>query len=111
MTEDKHIKKQPRFRVDQREGRSHGDLYELEQDFFFDVIDTATEKAVMTFEGHNSGSYSSESPTGWRETNYTGVRTVEISKDGRFALVYEGDDKEPKKVELPDIWADPTSSA
>lgn len=95
------IKKQPRYRIDQREGNAHGDLYELEQDFFFDVVDTTTEKIVMTFEGSYSGVLDSEGYShGWRETNYVGARKVEISPDGRFVLVYEGDNPQPRKVAL-----------
>ena len=85
------------YRVDSREGSAHGDLYELEQDYFFDVVDVATQKVVMTFEGHYSGSYTGSC---WKETNYVGVRKVEISEDGCFALVYEGDNEALKKVRI-----------
>lgn len=35
-----------RYRVDKRDGPEHGDLYELEQDFFFDVVDTKMNRVV-----------------------------------------------------------------
>ena len=83
-----------RFEVKVEEGAGHGDLYELEQTFYYRVIDTRTQEVVMTFEGEMSASLS-RSTAQWEDFQYGGVCGVTIAPDERSALVkYYGGQEE-----------------
>ncbi len=85
-----------RFIVKERE-HSHGGLFELEVDYYYDVFDTVNQKVVMTFEG----GYSADFVGGlWANGVSGGVNKVQISDDDRFVLVFYSGNPEPKKIEI-----------
>lgn len=75
-----------RFQVVVREGPPHGDLYELEQTIYFDVVDTETEEVVLRFQGEMRAALSTSSGL-WDNYDYAGVRDVALAPDGESVLV------------------------
>ena len=77
-----------RHRVMVLEGPAHGDLYELEKNYFFHVLDWASKRSVMIFEGESYQRM--DGPHGgWGDPLLTGVSRVEIcADDGRCAVVH-----------------------
>lgn len=73
-----------RWEVRVVEGPPHGDLYELEQDTFFNVIDRRNGRAVKTFTGHYDASFTTSGT--WGEGCSSGVQTVVIDEEGRCAF-------------------------
>jgi hypothetical protein len=91
------MSEQPRFRVEIEEGPAHGDLYELEQTTYFQVIDRVAGAAVMTFEGEMSARLDGGV---WSDHQYSGVRDVAIMPDQRFVRVSFHDGRE-ETIPLP----------
>lgn len=78
----------PRYRVT-REEYSHGDLFELEQDTIWRVVDAATSRPLLEWRGGTSHHLEGG---GWSEaTGAHGVDDVQLSVDGNHALVWDSD--------------------
>lgn len=88
-----------RFRVEVTTSTG-GDLYEIEHRTYFDVIDQETGKVVLRYRGADCGQLARQGPAEWTNFAYDGVRSVEISEDGQFALV-EHEHHELERVRLP----------
>ena len=78
-----------------------GDLFELEQATFFQIIDTAVDQVIFSFRGDMEANLSRETAQ-WDDYHYSGVRQVTISKDQRTALV-EYFDGIQEQISLPEI--------
>lgn len=63
----------------------HGDIYELEQDTIYYVVDRRTGQAVMEFRGHDYSTYDGT----WQHQSSSGVASVTVSADGTHVLVRE----------------------
>ncbi|MCP4135801.1 MAG: hypothetical protein GY754_32840 [bacterium] len=97
------MKKKPkknRYRVKKYEGLPHGDLFEMEIDYHFDVIDKKTKKIIMAFTGDYSADLGGHCE--WQNSQYSGVSDVAISDDGEFVLVYYYNKKDPERIKLPE---------
>jgi hypothetical protein len=86
------------YLIEEREGDSHGEVYELELDTYYDVVNIHTGKTVMTFTGTAHAKLGSE---GWENWHYSGVEKVEFTEDGKSLLVHSCEKKEPAKIKLP----------
>jgi len=93
-----------RFIVKIIEGPPRGDLYELEQATFFQIIDTTTGQVILNFRGDMEASLSRDDGQ-WDNYHYSGVSQVTISEDQRTALV-EYYDGTKEQVSLPEINKD-----
>lgn len=91
--------KNNRYRIETEEGNPHGDLYEMEITTYFYVIDTHTEKAIMTFTGEYFTTLGDNG--GWNDGSYTGVTDVKFSEDGMSVIVYSSDKDLPEHIPLP----------
>lgn len=82
------------FIVRVEDGPDHGDLYELEKTTYHHVVDVATQKTVMTFEGRLSASLS-RSTGQWEDYQYGGVCEVIIAPDAAVVVVkyYSGQEE------------------
>lgn len=89
-----------RYIVEVREGPPHGDLYELEQSIYFLVIDTTTDKVIMSFNGEIEANLSREEAQ-WDDFEAAGVCQVTISEDQRTVLV-EYHDGTREQFDLPE---------
>ena len=87
------------YRIEESESDPHGDVYQLEIHYYFDVIDNMTNKSIMQFRGEYSASLGDNS--NWENEKYTGVDKVEFSDDGKYVLVHTAD-REPEKIMIPD---------
>lgn len=74
------------FEVVVREGPPHGDLYELEQATYFDVVDTQTGDLLLMFHGEMHAGLSTETGL-WDDYAFSGVREVTLSPDGQSVTV------------------------
>lgn len=88
-----------KYRIEQRESPAHGGLYELEQDFYIDIIDNRTGQVVVTLESEGWASLGTNGM--WDDLNMSGVEKVEMSPDERSVLVYSYSAHDPKKIDLP----------
>jgi len=78
----------PRYRVT-REEYSHGDLFELEQDTIWRVVDVATGQPLLEWRGGTSHHLEGG---GWSEaTSAHGIDDLRLSVDGLHALVRDSD--------------------
>ena len=79
------------FITRRREGSPRGDLYELEQTYWTDVIDTRTGTVCMIFETRMEASLDRDSGT-WSDSMWTGARDVLVAEDDRSVSVisYDG---------------------
>jgi hypothetical protein len=75
-----------RFEVLIRQGPPHGDLYELEQTTYYQVVDIRTEQVIMVFESEMEASLSTDTGM-WDDYRFTGVSEVAIAPDERSILV------------------------
>jgi len=88
-----------RFRLVVEEGAPHGDLYELEQTTYYNVVDTRSGEVVMTFRGEMQASLS-RSTGMWDDHSFCGVCEVAIAPDEQSVLVRHCDRRE-ETVPLP----------
>lgn len=86
------------YRVEEQEKAPHGNFNEYLQDTDFNIIDTCSGKTILSFTGTNRATLGEN--CSWENWTYSGVDKVEISDDGRFALVYENSSTVPRMVEL-----------
>ncbi|MCP4541419.1 MAG: hypothetical protein GY832_30180 [Chloroflexi bacterium] len=89
-----------RFEVVVKEGPPHGDLYELEQTTYYQVVDMRSKEVVMTFQGEMEASLSTSSGS-WDDHHFSGVREVIIAPDEQSVIVKYYDDRE-EIVPLPE---------
>lgn len=89
-----------RYRIEESESNPHGDVYELEIHYYYDVIDNYTGKSIMQFQGDYTASLGDNS--NWDNERYYGVDKVEISDDEKFVIVYHSSGGVPKKIKLPE---------
>jgi hypothetical protein len=89
--------KKPQYLIEERSSGGHGDLYELEEERYFDVKDAKTGKVIMTFESQHSATYDAGT---WGNWQHSGVSKVELTPDGKFVRVYTYDQPEPEIVAL-----------
>jgi hypothetical protein len=76
-----------RFRLEVRE-HAHGDLFELEQDTIWTVVEVATGRTVIELRGGTSHEFRAGT---WSEAiGAHGVDDVALSADGRDVLVRDG---------------------
>jgi len=79
-----------RWRIRVERGSGHGDLYELEHDIYFAVLDWTTKERVLRFQGESWQKMAGAG--GWSSPVLSGVLEVELGPDGRHVLVhYPGD--------------------
>lgn len=88
-----------RFRIERVDGPSHGDLYELGEDWEFRVIEVASGRVVMTFDGH---SFSKLDNASWKLEQEWGAKDVSLSPDGRSVRVRDTEGN-VKTVPLPEV--------
>lgn len=88
------------FEVRVREGSPRGDLYELEQTTYHEIIDQRTGEVIMTFEGKMEASLSTDTGL-WGDSSYSGVSEISLSPDHRFLVVNYFDGKR-EEVPLPE---------
>lgn len=84
--------------------RDHGDIYELEQDTTYYIVDRRTGQAVLEFRSHDFSTYNGT----WEHQSSAGVSSVEITADGRHVRVCEGGSE--RLVSIPGS-ADPVATA
>ncbi|GEM_PF-6216306 len=89
-----------RYEVQEREGEPHGDVYEMEIDTYYYVVEKATGRVIRTFLGTYHSKLGDDGT--WGEGRYSGVEKVEITEDGETALVYETGRGDPKKIVIVD---------
>lgn len=83
------------------EGPPHGDLYELEHDIFYNIVDRRLDRVVMTFQGEMEATLSRERGGMWEDYHCaSGVRDVTIAPDKQAAIVQYADGHE-EVVPLP----------
>jgi len=86
------------YRIVERSGGGHGDLYELEQEDYIDVVDAETGEVVLTFESQHRASLEGGV---WANWSHTGVRRVELGEDGMSVRVFRYGFDEPENVRIP----------
>lgn len=89
---------EPRYEVQEREGEPHGDVYEMEIDTYYYIVDKTTGNVIHTFIGTYFSKLGDDGT--WQNGRYLGVEKVEINEADNTALVYEVGRKEPKVVRL-----------
>lgn len=87
-----------KYRIEKREGPAHGGLYELEQEFFIDIIEIKTQKVIKTFSAECSASFGTNGT--WDDYDCSGVEKVELTPDEKAALVYRYSSHNPEKIDL-----------
>ena len=90
-----------RFMVIVKEGPPHGDLYELEHDVYYNIVDRSSGHVIMTFHGEMEATLSWTRGGMWE--NYhcvSGVSDVTIAPDEQSVIVRYADDRE-EAVPLP----------
>ena len=100
-----------RFEVVIRHGPPHGDLYELEQTTYYQVVGTLSQQVVMVFESEMEASMSRDTGM-WEDYRFTGVSEVAVALDERSILVrYHHGAQEviplPEEAGGIDSWPDP----
>lgn len=75
-----------RFEVVIRQGSPRGDLYELEQTTYYQVVDTLSQRVIMVFESQMEATLSRDTGM-WDDYSFTGVSDVTIAPDERSVLV------------------------
>lgn len=86
------------FRIEIREDPPRGGLYELECSTHFDLVEVATGRVLMSFEGTYSASFGGDGQ--WSDGAWSGVRLVELADDGAALLVYRADQEVPERRPL-----------
>lgn len=79
-----------RFRIERIEGPPHGDLYELELDWEFRVVEAGSGRVVMAFEGH---SFSKLNNASWELEQEWGAVEVSLTSGGSSVRVRDADGK------------------
>lgn len=92
--------KHSRYRIVESEGNPHGDVYELEINYYYDVIDNSTGKSIMQFGGVYSASLGDSG--NWENGRYSGVDKVEITDDEKYVVVYYSSGKKSDRIKLPE---------
>ena len=75
-----------RYEVRVDKGPARGDLYELEQTTYYHIVDSLTDKIILTFREEMEASLSRDNGL-WNDYNYSGVCEVLISPDDQNAIV------------------------
>ena len=88
-----------RFEVVVERGAPHGDLYELEQTTYYQVVDRQSEEIIMVFESEMEASLSTDTGM-WDGYRFTGVFDVSIAPDEQSVIVRYHDGRE-EVVPLP----------
>lgn len=86
------------FRIETREDPPRGGLYELECTTHFDLVEIATGRVLMSFEGTYSASFGGDGQ--WSDGAWSGVRLVELVDDGAVLLVYRAGQEVPERRPL-----------
>lgn len=76
--------------------RDHGDIYELEQDTTYYIVDRRSGQAILQFVSSDFSTYDGT----WQHQSSSGVSSVEITADGRHVRVSEGGQE--RLVPIPD---------
>lgn len=76
-----------RWEVVEEEGDPRGDVYQLEVETTYCVVDRTTGAVVLSFCGHYSSTLDDNGA--WGPGKYFGVDKVEISDDGTEAIVHD----------------------
>ena len=89
-----------RFEVVVESGSPRGDLYELEQKTYFQVVDRQSQQIVLVFESLMEATLSRDTGM-WDDYRFTGVSEVSIAPDEQSVIVkYHGGLEE--RVPLPE---------
>ena len=97
-----------RYKVRVVKGSDRGDLYELEQITYFQIVDLISNKIIITFEEKMEATISRDSGL-WEDYQYSGVYEVTISPDEKTALVKYHDGKQ-EYIALPESSDPPNPS-
>ncbi len=89
----------PLFRIAETESPPHGDVYECDVTYYYDVIEKRTGKKVLNFQGESSSKLGDDGS--WVGSGYSGVRNVLFDPDGIHVLVFEEGTKNPRRVKIP----------
>lgn len=82
-----------------RQGPPRGDLFELEQATYYDVVDCGTQQVILTLQGETTARLSRDTGL-WDEYRFSGVEQVALSADERSILVSYHDGRQ-ETVSLP----------
>jgi hypothetical protein len=88
-----------RFEVIVESGSPRGDLYELEQKTYYQVVDRHSKQIIMVFESLMEASLSTDTGM-WDDYRFTGVHEVSIAPDEQSVIVKYHDGLE-EMVPLP----------
>jgi hypothetical protein len=100
-----------RFEMVIRQGAPHGDLYELEQTTYYQVVDRLSGQVVMVFESEMEASLSRDTGL-WDDYRFGGVSDVTIAPDEWSVTVTYLDGRE-EVLSLPEVAGpelDPSSA-
>jgi hypothetical protein len=89
-----------RFEVIVESGAPRGDLYELEQRTYYQVVDRQSKRIVLVFESLIEAILSRDTGT-WDDYRFTGVHEVSIAPDEQSVIVKYHDGLE-ETVPLPE---------
>ncbi|MCC6274672.1 MAG: hypothetical protein IT569_02330 [Leptospiraceae bacterium] len=90
----------PRYRIEEAESNPHGDVYDCDITYYYDVVEVKTGKIIQSYRGTSSSRLGDDG--NWGDSTYYGVRDVTFSEDGKFVLVYEEGTTLPKEIRLPE---------
>lgn len=82
----------PRWRVHIKEGSAHGDLYELEQELYYRVLDWPARQVKLSFTEQTSADLS-RSGGGWEGHPSTGVASLRVVGDVAVVLHHNGSEE------------------
>jgi hypothetical protein len=82
-----------RYEVRVEDGPPRGDLYELEQKTYYQVVDVTSNEVLMTFEGLMEASLSRDNGL-WDDYCFTGVCEVRLAPDEGSVVVQYYDGRE-----------------
>jgi len=88
-----------RFEVHRSEGIPSGGLYELEIQTSFTIFDTKTGESIHVGTSFFEASLST-STGGWDDGCSSGIKSIEISADERYAVIHDHDGT-TRQIELP----------
>jgi hypothetical protein len=88
-----------RFEIVVRQGPPHGDLFELEQTTYYEVVDRRTQEVIVTFVSEMEAGLSRSSGL-WDDYRFSGVAQVDITP-GEEALLVTYHDGRQETIALP----------
>jgi len=91
----------PRYHIEERDGEPHGDVYELEIDHWFDVVDTDTGMTVLSLMGTSRAKLDDHGC--WGPASYSGIESVELAPEGDAVLVRETGRPGERRMPIPDV--------